>query len=92
MVIDVIKCKGKRAREEFQPLKLRQSIIAVCISVKAPEGEAEKIAQRVTDAVTLWSSKKPAITSADIRRQAAKHLEKLHANAAHFYKHHRQIF
>lgn len=92
MPIDIIKRQGKRPTEAFQPTKLRSSVIAVCLSVKAPVGEAERIAGRVTDAVLAWSSKKSEVTSADIRHQAAKHLEKLHQQAGHIYKHHRQIF
>lgn len=92
MVVDIIKRHGKRPTEPFKPGKLHQSIVAVCISVKAPEGEAERIAQRVTKAVDAWCNEKATITSDDLRRQATRQLEKVHNHAAHFYKHHRQIF
>lgn len=92
MVVDVIKRQGKRPSEPFKPTKLHQSIVAVCVCVKTPEGEAERIAQRVTKAVDAWCSTKPTVTSDDLRRQATRHLEKVHNHAAHFYKHHRQIF
>lgn len=92
MKIDVIKRQGKRMSEVFQPEKLHNSIIAVCLSVQAPEGEAKRIAERVTRAVEEWSAKKPSVTSDDLRRLAAAHLEKLHDQAAYIYKHHRKIF
>lgn len=92
MAIDIIKRQGKRVTEVFQPQKLHDSIMAACLSVKTPEGEASHIADRVTAAVTNWSTKKPTVTSADLRRQASTHLEKLHDQAAHLYKHYRKIF
>ena len=45
--IDVVK-QGKRPAEEFNPEKLHQSIIATCLSIKTPEGQAEQIARTVT--------------------------------------------
>lgn len=91
MPIDIIKRQGKRPSEAFQPKKLHASIVAVCISLNTPEGEAERIARRVNEAVLRWCKTKPEATSVDIRLQAAKHLEKLHEPAAHLYRHHRQI-
>ena len=45
--IDVIK-QGKRPPEEFSPDKLHNSIIATCLSVRTPEGQAQDIAKTVT--------------------------------------------
>ena len=91
MPIDIIKAHGRRSSEPFQPKKLHNSIVAICLSARAPVGEAERIATRVTEAVLVWSGKKPEATSGDIRLQAAGHLEKLHGAAGHLYRHHRQI-
>ncbi len=90
-LIDIVKQNGKRPSEAFQHHKLKNSIYAVCISVHSPEGEASRIADSVTEYVSVWCSTKPAATSADLRRIAAKHLATFHHDAAHIYKHHKVI-
>lgn len=77
---------GARPSEVFDPEKLHQSILASCLSVRAPAGQAEDIAGRVTVAVMHWCQKRPEITSADIRRTATKHLRPLHEDAAYIYQ------
>ena len=86
--IDIIK-RGKRPNEEFSPDKLHQSIVASCLSVRTPEGQAEDIARTVTLEVMRWCEIRPEITSSDIRRQAAKALRSLHTDAAYVYKRHK---
>ncbi|OYX42382.1 hypothetical protein B7Y94_03635 [Candidatus Saccharibacteria bacterium 32-49-12] len=84
--IDVIKARGKRPSEEFNPGKLKQSIIAACLSLRAPEGQAEEIAQAVEKGVLAWCEGKSEITSDDIRRVGAAILQKHHTEAAYLYK------
>ena len=86
--IDIIK-RGKRPNEEFSPDKLHRSIVAACLSVRAPEGHAEDIARAVTLDVMRWCETRPEITSSDIRRQAAKALRSLHTDAAYIYERHK---
>ena len=88
--IDIVK-RGKRSNEEFSPDKLHRSIAASCISVRAPEGQAEDIAKTVTLEVMHWCETHPEITSNDIRRQASKALKKLHTDAAYVYERHKTI-
>ncbi|AHB42092.1 hypothetical protein RAAC3_TM7C00001G0229 [Candidatus Saccharibacteria bacterium RAAC3_TM7_1] len=89
--IDVVKRDGKRPSEHFNPDKLHTSIMAACLSVRSPQGEASLTAQTVCDAVEHWCGQKSEITSADIRRIASTHLERIHPEAAYLYKHHRLV-
>lgn len=87
----IVKRRGKRPTEIYEEEKLFKSILATCLSVKTPEGQAEATANKVCGAVTDWLSDKPEVMSDDIRRRAAGVLEKYHPEAAHLYKHHHLV-
>ena len=87
----VVKRQGKRPTESFERSKLHASIVASCLSVRTPEGQAETTANTVCDAVMEWLSDKPEVTSDDIRRKAADVLARYHPEAAHLYKHHHMV-
>lgn len=89
--IDIVKRGGRRPSEAFNRDKLRTSIVAACLSVRTPEGNAEDTAEKVCDRVAIWLVDRPEVTSDDLRRQAAKALETFHPEAAYIYKHHRMI-
>lgn len=91
MAIDIIKRGGDRPTENFSKKKLHASIRAACLSVRSPEGEAETIAQRVSDATSTWLAAKPEVTSHDLRRKATAALQQFHPEAAYFYQHHRLV-
>lgn len=84
--IDVIKSKGKRSSERFDIAKLHKSIVACCLSLKTPEGQADEIATAVCSGVLTWCENKPEITSGDIRRIGAKIMQKHHPEAAYIYR------
>ena len=84
--IMVIKSNGKRPTEEFDPEKLHRSIVATCLSLHTPEGQAEDIARNVCLEVIRWCGDRTEITSADIRRVSGKVLEKHHSEASYLYK------
>ena len=90
-VVDIVKRGGARPSESFQREKLHTSIVAACLSAGAPTGQAETIAKNVTEAVLGWLSARPEVTSHDVRRIAAKHLNTHHPDAAYLYEHHRTI-
>jgi transcriptional regulator NrdR family protein len=90
-VIDIVKQGGKRRTERFDQDKLRASVVAACLSVRSPHGEAETAASTVCNVVLAWLEDKPEVTSGDIRRVAAAHLHRLHPEAAYLYKHHRLV-
>ena len=90
-VIDVVKRRGHRPSERFDPRKLHSSIRAACLSVRSPEGEAETTAHTVVQAVIIWCADKPVITSRDIHRLTSTHLQRYHPEAAYIYQHHRTI-
>ena len=89
-IIDVVK-RGKRPNEEFDPTKLHHSIMATCLSIRTPEGQADDIAKSVTLGVMSWCETRPEITTNDIRHRAAQLLQKLHTDAAFVYQHHKTI-
>lgn len=91
LAVDVVKRGGKRPTEKFNPDKLHSSLYATCLSVRSLDGHATDTATHVCNLVVAWADNKPEITSADIRRQAAKALETVHPDAAYLYKHHKQI-
>ena len=90
-LIDVVKRGGKRTSERFDRDKLHASVLAACLSVRSPHGEAETAAHSVCDVVIAWTDSKPEITSSDVRRIAAGHLDRIHPEAAYLYKHHRLV-
>jgi len=84
--VDVVKQDGRRDNERFMREKLHASVVAACLSVRTPAGQAESIAQKVCDSVIGWTQDKPEITSHDIRRVASKHLHTHHPDAAYMYE------
>lgn len=88
LAVDIVKSNGRRQTESFAREKLYASIIAVCLSVYTPEGQAEIIADAVCDAVIVWLQQHPEVTSRDIRTVAARHLKNQHPEAAYLYEQH----
>ena len=89
LAVDIIKRGGERENEFFAREKLFKSIVAACLSVRAPEGEAETIANSVCDFVMKWLEKRQEVTSNDIRIVAVRSLNKFHPEAAYLYEQHR---
>lgn len=91
LAVDVVKHRGKRPKEPFDPGKLYASLYAACLSTGSPEGVAHQAATDTCQTVLIWLTNKPEITSADIRVQAARALHQFHPDAAYIYKHHKQL-
>lgn len=91
LAIDVIKRGGERPTESFLRHKLHTSIVAACLSAQCPPGQAESIADAVSDRVIEWLEVRPEITSHDLRRVAGRHLQVHHPDAAYLYEQHRII-
>jgi transcriptional regulator NrdR family protein len=87
-VTNIIKKSGKRQPEYFSRKKLHASIMAACLSVHTPEGQAESTADAVCDVAMIWLQQRPEVTSHDIRIVAAKHLKNYHPEAAYLYEQH----
>lgn len=77
--------------EPYDERKLYTSIYASCLSVRTPAGSAKITATDVCRRIAPWLSKKPEITSADIRRKASEHLDVYNTQAAFVYKFHRAL-
>jgi len=89
LAVDIIKRGGKRQSERFRREKLHASIVAACLSVRTPEGQAEPIANAVCESVIAWLQQHPEVTSNDIRLVATKQLRIHHPEAAYLYEQHR---
>lgn len=87
--VNVVKHGGRRQSEQFMREKLHASIVAACLSVRAPEGQAETVARVVCEAVIAWLEHHPEVTSQDIRIVATKHLRIQHPEAAYLYEQNR---
>jgi transcriptional regulator NrdR family protein len=88
---DIVKREGKRPTEAFERQKLHASIVAACLSVRTPEGQAEAVAKAVTQSVITWLEQRPEVTSQDIRIVAARQLKSHHPEAAYLYEQHRIV-
>lgn len=89
--VDVIKRDGTRPTERFDPDKLHSSVLAACLSVRSPHGEAETVTRSVCALVHDWAKSRSAVTSNDLRRTASSYLTAMHPEAAYLYKHHRLV-
>lgn len=87
---DIIKRLGQRPTESFNRDKLHKSITAAAISAQAPHGQADSIANAVTNYVLEWLESRPEVTSHDIRLVATRHLRAHHPDAAYLYEQHRK--
>lgn len=87
----IVKRGGARPSEEFDADKLHTSVVAACLSVRTPVGEAEMIARDVCLSVIQWCAQKGEVTSEDLRRMAARTLHLFHPDAAYLYQHHQLI-
>ena len=84
--VDIVKQGGQRRSESFAHEKLHASVVAACLSVRTPEGQAELIADKVCSSVSDWLTDKTEVTSHDIRSITAKHLHTHHPDAAYMYE------
>lgn len=86
--VDIIKRGGHGHTEHFVRKKLHGSIVAACLSVRAPEGQAEATANAVCEGVISWLRQRPEVTSHDIRIVATRYLKSYHPEAAYLYEQH----
>lgn len=83
--------QGTHDSEAFDPLKLHESVVSACLSVRSLEGEAHLTAERVCRHVIDWLLTKTEVTSEDIRRVASRHLATYQPEAAYLYQQHNVI-
>lgn len=87
--VDIVKRRGQRPTESFDRNKLHKSIVAATLSARTPDGQAENIANAVTNYVLEWLQTRPEVTSHDLRLVATRHLRAHHPDAAYLYEQHR---
>lgn len=73
--------------ESFDPVRLHSSILRACMAVRAFEGEAHEVSERVCKHVIDWLEVKTEVSSDDIRRISSKYLAVYHPEAAYMYEH-----
>jgi transcriptional regulator NrdR family protein len=83
---DVVKQNGHRNTEVFNRKKLHDSIVAACLCVYSPEGQAQTAAKNICDQVEAWVNQHPEVTTDDIRNITANFMEIHHPEAAYLYK------
>jgi len=86
----VIKNTGKV--QSFNSKKLAKSIEYTLLSNHYTPEQAKTIAQKVTQNVVEWMTKKTEVTYIDIRTQSAKQLAKIDNNVAFLYKKHKELW
>ncbi len=86
LAIDIIKSGGKKQSEIFDKNKLHSSIVAACLGVRSPEGEAVKIADIICETIVRQLQDKSEVTSRDIRVLVMRHLTNYHPEAAYLYE------
>lgn len=82
----IVKSGRLHESEIFDPLKLHGSLMAACLAVRALEGEAHMISQKITEKVIDWLETKTEVTSDDLRRVAANNLQVYQPEAAYIYE------
>jgi len=86
--VSIIKRQGQRPTESFDSTKLHKSIVAATLSAQTPPGQADNIANAVTNYVLEWLEHRPEVTSHDLRLVATRHLRAHHPDAAYLYEQH----
>lgn len=74
--------------EPYVEAKLHESIEIAALSVRALEGEAHLLAERVSGAVSEWVHDKAEVTSRDLHEMTSSLLDGLHSEAAYAYHAH----
>lgn len=87
----IVKSGGLHESELFDPLKLHGSLMSACLAVRALEGEAHMVAQKITEKVIDWLDNKTEVTSDDVRRVAANNLQTYQPEAAYIYETYKDI-
>ncbi len=90
--VTVVKTHTRRREPEaFDPAKLHESIRLACLTVRSAEGSAESAAKATVAAVLSWLGTRREVTSADIRRVAARTLQIHNPDAAYYYTRHKHV-
>ena len=75
----------------YEPSKMFQSIQTACLSIRLGDGASGDVAARVEKDVSAWLSSKFEVTSNDLRRVAARSLERHCPEAAYYYANEKSI-
>ncbi|MDR0398091.1 MAG: hypothetical protein LBH36_02845 [Candidatus Nomurabacteria bacterium] len=74
-----------KKRDLFKPERLLNSLVTCALANRWPEGKASDTMTHVVRDVEKWLEKRALVTSKDIRRVAAKSLERFDKDLAESY-------
>jgi transcriptional regulator NrdR family protein len=77
--------------EEYDERKVYASAYSACLMVRESHETAEMIAAKVTELVNEWLQSKHEITTDDLRRKISEFLKLFDDDAAHIFKHQRNL-
>jgi transcriptional regulator NrdR family protein len=89
MAQHIIKRRGHR--EAYDEKKIYASVYAASLNAHLVKVEAEKIAERVSRAITSWIALRETASSGDIFKEAIKLLKKENTDVAFMYETHRDL-
>ncbi|HEV2413005.1 MAG TPA: hypothetical protein VGS28_04375 [Candidatus Saccharimonadales bacterium] len=72
--------------EPYSPRKLARSVMASCLCVRTPIGEARVTAEEISHHMAKWLAHKEEVTSHDLRVHAARYLSTYNPDAAYILK------
>jgi transcriptional regulator NrdR family protein len=83
----------KRAghKEKYDSRKVYASVYAACLAVRVHPGEAELVADKVTQEINAWVTSKKEVDSGQIFLQISVSLRKFNPDAAYIYHTHRDV-
>ena len=89
MAQHIIKRRGHK--EPYDEKKIYASIYAASLNAHLVKVEAEKIAEKVSKAITAWIANKEVIGSGDIFKTAIELLKKENTDVAFMFETHRDL-
>ena len=77
--------------EPYDEKKFYASVFSACFALREPSPTCELVAGKVTSELNEWIKDKHEVTSDDLRRKASEFLEFYNSDAAHIFKHQRNL-
>lgn len=89
--VTVVETPPAAANPGIRPAKLHESIRLACLTVRSAEETPSLPPRQPCAAVLSWLGTRREVTSADIRRVAARTLQIHNPDAAYYYTRHKHV-
>jgi hypothetical protein len=76
---------GGGTSNQYDAMRLMNSVVGSCRPVRIPEGEADDLAKHVARRIETWLTGKTEVTDRDLRAQTGAALERLCPDAAYYH-------